>query len=127
MEYIRQLSVMNDSRQGYGYNSGKEVELPTLRGHLRFRVEERQDHSKKIVFKKHLKQLPSFFVILAFAIHWKGHRIPVVRPNVVCTNGIIHVIDFPFLLDSDVQIGGVARQILAPSLFIFLIVKWILL
>lgn len=46
MENIRQLSVMNETRPNYGYNPGREVELPTVRGRLRIRVEERQDHSK---------------------------------------------------------------------------------
>lgn len=46
MEHIKQLSIMNDTRPNYGYNPGREVSLPTLRGELRIRVEERQDHSK---------------------------------------------------------------------------------
>lgn len=48
MESIRQLSAMNDTRPNYGVSPGREVELPTLRGILRIRVEERNDHSKRL-------------------------------------------------------------------------------
>lgn len=37
-------------------------------------------------------------------------HIPVFRPDVQCTNGIIHVIDHPFLTDNDIYVTGSAPQ-----------------
>ncbi|XP_055645272.1 fasciclin-1-like [Toxorhynchites rutilus septentrionalis] len=39
-----------------------------------------------------------------FYIQWKntGKWIPVFRPDVECTNGIIHVIDAPLIRDNDI-------------------------
>jgi hypothetical protein len=35
---------------------------------------------------------------------WNNKKIYVFRPDVVCTNGIIHVIDRPFLEESDIKV-----------------------
>ena len=63
----------------------------------------------------------------AYIIHWKGERIPVFRPNVACTNGVIHVIDAPFLQDGDVQVSKAAALDFAGHLMMVMAAKWLLL
>ncbi|XP_066259220.1 fasciclin-1 isoform X4 [Euwallacea similis] len=70
------------------------VELPTLRGSLKIFVEEKLDNSLKRNYGS------------AYIIHWEDLRIPVFRPNVECTNGIIHVIDKPFLKKGDIRVSS---------------------
>lgn len=49
------------------------------------------------------------------------------RPDVECTNGVIHVIDAVFLKDSDVRVTGTASVVsLAPHLLMILVAKWLL-
>ncbi|XP_050514613.1 fasciclin-1 [Diabrotica virgifera virgifera] len=103
MERIKQLS--NDTNTFGTFGQQREVELPTARGSLKLYVEERQDNT--------------------FIIVWKGEKIPVFRPNVECTNGIIHVIDAPFLKESDIQVSGagfVASQIAMTVISILILV-----
>ncbi|XP_058816979.1 fasciclin-1 isoform X2 [Topomyia yanbarensis] len=47
-----------------------------------------------------------------FFILWKetGKWIPVFRPDVECTNGIIHVIDIPLVRDYDITTSGSSRS-----------------
>ncbi|XP_058444738.1 fasciclin-1 isoform X2 [Malaya genurostris] len=47
-----------------------------------------------------------------FFIQWKetGKWIPVFRPDVECTNGIIHVIDSPLVRDHDITTSGTSRN-----------------
>nr|XP_032512691.1 fasciclin-1 isoform X3 [Danaus plexippus plexippus] len=64
--------------------------LPTTRDPLRLRVKESDKN---------------------YYVEWNGHWIHVFRPDVECTNGIIHVIDEPFVLESDIHVtGGVTRS-----------------
>ncbi|XP_065337193.1 fasciclin-1 isoform X2 [Cloeon dipterum] len=44
-----------------------------------------------------------------YYIEWQGERILVSRPDVECTNGIIHVIDSALLRDTDVYVTGGVR------------------
>lgn len=82
MERIKQLA---EGRTGYGFQ--REVSLRTVRGgSLNIYVEQVTDNS--------------------YQIRWKGETIRVFRHDVECTNGIIHVIDYPFLQESDVRISG---------------------
>lgn len=39
-------------------------------------------------------------------ITWNHKKINVYRPDVECTNGIIHVIDYPILEEKDVVVSG---------------------
>lgn len=49
------------------------------------------------------------------------------RPDVECTNGIIHVIDAVLLKDGDVRVTGTATMSsLAPHLITILVAKWLL-
>ncbi|XP_015115106.1 fasciclin-1 isoform X3 [Diachasma alloeum] len=67
-----------------------------------------------------------------FQIQWSGKQkwINVYRPDVACTNGIIHVIDDAFLLESDITVtddrDSASLASLAPHLIIILIAKWLL-
>lgn len=64
--------------------------MPTSRDPLRLRVKESDKN---------------------YYVEWNGHWIHVFRPDVECTNGIIHVIDEPFLLESDVRATGAASPL----------------
>ena len=63
----------------------------------------------------------------SYQIEWEGKWIRVYRPDVECTNGIIHVIDTVLLKDSDVRVTGAASVVcLAPHLIMILVAKWLL-
>lgn len=47
-----------------------------------------------------------YIFLSGYTLYWNHRNIHVFRPDVECTNGIIHVIDHPFLIDSDVQVTG---------------------
>ncbi|XP_063906710.1 fasciclin-1 isoform X2 [Zophobas morio] len=104
MERIKQLT---SERNEDMYGPRTEISLPTVRGELSLYVEESNDHT--------------------YIIHWKGERIPVFRPNVACTNGVIHVIDAPFLQDGDVQVSKAAALDFAGHLMMVMAAKWLLL
>ncbi|KAG6450908.1 fasciclin-1 isoform X2 [Manduca sexta] len=75
--------------------------LPTSRDPLRLRVKESDKN---------------------YYVEWNGHWIHVFRPDVECTNGIIHVIDEPFVLESDIRATGAADRLrLAYTLISLLI------
>ncbi|KAF9413777.1 hypothetical protein HW555_008112 [Spodoptera exigua] len=72
--------------------------LPTSRDPLRLRVKESDKN---------------------YYVEWNGHWIHVFRPDVECTNGIIHVIDEPFVLESDIRATGAAHKVdVAYSYFV---------
>nr|XP_023012184.1 fasciclin-1 isoform X2 [Leptinotarsa decemlineata] len=105
MERIKRMT--NESNTFGTFGQRKEVELPTMRGSLKLFVEERQDNT--------------------FIINWKGEKIPVFRPNVECTNGIIHVIDAPFLKEGDIQVSKASITAIGPQLVMILVAKFLLL
>lgn len=79
------------------------IQLITARDYLKLRVKEHGGYS----------------------MEWDGKRVRVVRPDVECTNGIIHVIGTVLLKDSDVRVtGGASLATLAPHLIMLLIAKW---
>ncbi|XP_049820790.1 fasciclin-1 isoform X2 [Aethina tumida] len=102
IERIKQLTT--NSTKTYGSFVSNYVELPTVRGSLKLYIEERPNST--------------------FVINWRGEKIPIFRPNVECTNGIIHVIDVPLLQERDIKVNG-ATQIqftcLLAVLFIFVL------
>ncbi|KAI5646466.1 fasciclin domain-containing protein [Phthorimaea operculella] len=71
--------------------------LPTSRDPLKLRVKESDKN---------------------YYVEWNGHWIHVFRPDVECTNGIIHVIDEPFVLEGDIRATGGADQ---PNAISFLL------
>lgn len=59
---------------------------------------------------------------------WNNKRIEVFRADVMCTNGIIHVIDRPFIEESDIVVSYTAgasmngfNMILLPNLLMLAI------
>ncbi|XP_044756737.1 fasciclin-1 isoform X2 [Coccinella septempunctata] len=98
MERIKQLSD-NSSQQN---KFRKDIELRTIRGgSLRLYVEEKYVGQATELDSRNGKPADP-----TFTIHWNGERIPVYRPDIECTNGIIHIIDMPLLQESDVHISG---------------------
>lgn len=84
--------------------SNDTLNLPAARDTLKLRIKE---HSE------------------SYQVEWEGKKIRVIRPDVECTNGIIHVIGSVFLKDSDVRVtGGASLATLAPHLIMILIAKW---
>lgn len=60
--------------------------------------------------------------IADYYVEWNGHWIHVFRPDVECTNGIIHVIDEPFVLESDIRATGSAEKLyFTDSIFVLLV------
>ncbi|KAH8368974.1 hypothetical protein KR200_001176 [Drosophila serrata] len=68
----------------FSQESGSVI-LPTFRDSLNIRVEEEAGR---------------------YVIIWNYKKINVYRPDVECTNGIIHVIDYPLLEEKDVVVAG---------------------
>ncbi|XP_015431057.1 PREDICTED: fasciclin-1 [Dufourea novaeangliae] len=94
--------------------------LPAARDSLKLRVREHSENDKYDENAIH----PETF---GYEIGWGGKWIQVFRPDVECTNGIIHVIDEVLLKDSDVRVRGAASVIsLAPHLIMILVAKWLL-
>lgn len=81
----------------------------------------------KKLLKLYLKKIILIlFSLIVYVIHWQGLRIPVFRPNVECTNGIIHVIDRPFLQKGDIRVSSAHTFKASIVLYIiaFLLVKF---
>ncbi|XP_037975018.2 fasciclin-1 isoform X2 [Plutella xylostella] len=105
--YTKQILERHVIRAGRAYtvsdlkllaNETHPFVLPTSRDPLRLRVKESDKN---------------------YYVEWNGHWIHVFRPDVECTNGIIHVIDEPFLLESDIRATGkAANQIPAVLLLL---------
>lgn len=72
----------------------------------------------------------ALIIISGFSIMWNNQRIGVIRPDVECTNGIIHVLEHPLLVESDIRIAlsGVGRlqQFLIGNIAMVLIVQLLL-
>ncbi|XP_052836689.1 fasciclin-1 isoform X4 [Drosophila gunungcola] len=78
------------------HESGSVV-LPTFRDSLSIRVEEEAGH----LHDEYASHEWTGYVII-----WNYKKINVYRPDVECTNGIIHVIDYPLLEEKDVVVAG---------------------
>ncbi|EZA61917.1 Fasciclin-1 [Ooceraea biroi] len=86
--------------------SNDTIVLPTVRDSLKIRVKEHGE---------------------SYQLEWNGKWIRIMRPDVECTNGVIHVIDTVLLKDSDVRVtGGASLATFAPHLIMILIAKWYL-
>ncbi|XP_068155172.1 fasciclin-1 isoform X1 [Drosophila tropicalis] len=73
------------------------VVLPTFRDSLKIRVDEEAGH----LHDEYASHEWTGYVII-----WNYKKINVYRPDVECTNGIIHVIDYPLLEEKDVVVSG---------------------
>ncbi|XP_017111169.1 fasciclin-1 isoform X1 [Drosophila elegans] len=80
----------------FSHESGSVV-LPTFRDSLSIRVEEEAGH----LHDEYASHEWTGYVII-----WNYKKINVYRPDVECTNGIIHVIDYPLLEEKDVVVAG---------------------
>ncbi|XP_017039638.1 fasciclin-1 isoform X3 [Drosophila ficusphila] len=80
----------------FSQESGSVV-LPTFRDSLSIRVEEEAGH----LHDEYASHEWTGYVII-----WNYKKINVYRPDVECTNGIIHVIDYPLLQERDVVVAG---------------------
>jgi len=63
-----------------------------------------------------------------FSVTWMHERAQIIRPNIVCTNGIIHIIDSVLMRPDDVTVayvgsitGGGSPSLVAPTFLISLI------
>ncbi|XP_039749846.1 fasciclin-1 isoform X2 [Pararge aegeria] len=108
--YTKQILERHMIRAGRSYtvsdlkllaNETHPFVLPTSRDPLRLRVKESDKN---------------------YYVEWNGRWIHVFRPDVECTNGIIHVIDEPFVLESDIRAtGGADKSRLAYNIcFLFI-------
>ncbi|KQS38913.1 uncharacterized protein Dere_GG21753, isoform D [Drosophila erecta] len=80
----------------FSQESGSVI-LPTFRDSLSIRVEEEAGH----LHDEYASHEWTGYVII-----WNYKKINVYRPDVECTNGIIHVIDYPLLEEKDVVVAG---------------------
>lgn len=95
--------------------SNDTIVLPTIRDALTIRVREDGKRESTIIRARTYVFLriihTSFFFIPGYTIQWNQRNIPVFRSDVECTNGIIHVIDHPFLVDEDIRVTGGTQPI----------------
>ncbi|XP_018059488.1 PREDICTED: fasciclin-1 isoform X6 [Atta colombica] len=98
--------------------SNDTLYLPAARDILKLRIKE---HSENERYDENAIRPETS----GYQVEWEGKKIRVIRPDVECTNGIIHVIGSVFLKDSDVRVtGGASLATLAPHLIMILIAKW---
>ncbi|XP_030371302.1 fasciclin-1 isoform X3 [Scaptodrosophila lebanonensis] len=83
---LAQMSLVSDT-----------VLLPTFRDSLKIKVEEEAGH----LHDEYASHEWTGYVII-----WNYKKINVYRPDVECTNGIIHVIDYPLLEEKDIVVSG---------------------
>ncbi|XP_026298432.1 fasciclin-1 isoform X5 [Apis mellifera] len=96
------------------------IVLPAARDSLKLRIREYSENDK---YDENMIRPET----LVYQIEWEGKWIRVYRPDVECTNGIIHVIDDVLLKDSDVRVTGTASATsLASHLIMILVAKWLL-
>ncbi|XP_023170178.2 fasciclin-1 isoform X1 [Drosophila hydei] len=86
MKDLAQMSLTTDN-----------VVLPTFRDSLKMKVTEEAGH---------LHDEYASHEWTGYVITWNFKKINVYRPDVECTNGIIHVIDYPLLQEKDVVVSG---------------------
>lgn len=69
------------------------------------------------------------FIWTGFTIIWRNEKIHVFRPDVECTNGVIHVLDLPFLQEGDVIIAASSSGLLfslSSYCFMLIAMNWLL-
>ncbi|XP_017874303.1 PREDICTED: fasciclin-1 isoform X3 [Drosophila arizonae] len=86
MKDLAQMSLTTDN-----------VVLPTFRDSLKMKVTEEAGH---------LHDEYASHEWTGYVITWNYKKINVYRPDVECTNGIIHVIDYPLLEEKDIVVSG---------------------
>lgn len=81
--------------------------LPTANGGLTIRV--REDDNKGMEPSKSTRPKGFFspsqhYIFAGYSIEWNGEWVPVYRPDVRCTNGIIHIIDKVLISPNDIKV-----------------------
>lgn len=100
--------TMEKLKQMANNSSSNEITLESVRDQLKIRIEEKDK---------------------SFTIIWRNEKIHVFRPDVECTNGVIHVLDLPFLQEGDVIIAASSSGLLfSLSSYCFMVVamNWLL-
>ncbi|XP_074115008.1 fasciclin 1 Fas1 domain-containing isoform X1 [Cotesia typhae] len=101
----------------------ESVMLAPIRDHLKLRVREYDGNDQK--YDENAIHLPSSNNY-GYQIEWMGKWIRVYRPDVACTNGIIHVIDDVLLMPEDVTVSGASLLTITPHILTIIIAKWFL-
>ncbi|XP_043464800.1 fasciclin-1 isoform X2 [Leptopilina heterotoma] len=117
-QHYTMSQLLNMSRNG-------TVTLSTARDVLHLRIRESRSDGKR----DENAIVPNPSGPSGYILEWQGLSIKVDRPDVSCTNGIIHVIDGAFLKDSDVRVTGGSAAFVAtclPHILVLLVVKWLL-
>uniref|UniRef100_A0A1B6D4C3 FAS1 domain-containing protein n=1 Tax=Clastoptera arizonana TaxID=38151 RepID=A0A1B6D4C3_9HEMI len=102
----------------FGYHVKQILERHLVADGRSYTMAELKRHSNDTI------TLPSFRDVLnirvkendkSYYIEWENEWIHVFRPDVECTNGIIHVIDGVFIKESDIQVNSATKDHI-PSL-----------
>ncbi|XP_057339472.1 fasciclin-1 isoform X2 [Microplitis mediator] len=115
-----QAYTMADLKKLTGNES---VMLSPIRDQLKLRVREYDGNDQK--YDENAIHLPSNNNY-GYQIEWMGKWIRVFRPDVACTNGIIHVIDDVLLMPEDVTVSGASLLTITPHILTIIIAKWFL-
>ncbi|XP_075231724.1 fasciclin 1 Fas1 domain-containing, partial [Lycorma delicatula] len=91
--------------------SNDSVTLPTVRDVLKLRVKENDNN---------IHPEGNVSVHSGYFIEWNNEWIHVFRPDVECTNGVIHVIDGVLVRESDIVVTGSAVSSLSLGLQTFI-------
>ncbi|CAD6233870.1 GSCOCG00007364001-RA-CDS [Cotesia congregata] len=101
----------------------ESVMLAPIRDQLKLRVREYDGNDQK--YDENAIHLPSSNNY-GYQIEWMGKWIRVYRPDVACTNGIIHVIDDVLLMPEDVTVSGASLLTITPHILTIIFAKWFL-
>ncbi|KAK0079745.1 hypothetical protein PV325_000871 [Microctonus aethiopoides] len=105
----------------------ESVLLSPVRDNLKLRIREYDNNDQK--HDENAIRLPTTSGSGGYQIEWMGSWVHVFRPDVTCTNGIIHVIDGVFLMPDDVTVTDVnsgSLMNLTPHLIMIIVAKWLL-
>ncbi|XP_016840749.1 fasciclin-1 isoform X3 [Nasonia vitripennis] len=105
---------------------GKLMQLQSMRDKLVIKVREAGDNEKNRDDENAIRPNTGAG---GYQIEWMGKKIKVIRPDVACTNGIIHVIDDVMLRESDIYVTGSGASVpgfILPHLLTLLVAKWLL-
>ncbi|XP_055681274.1 fasciclin-1 isoform X2 [Lutzomyia longipalpis] len=79
------------------------VVLSAMRGILKLKIREEDRQEDNHMYNPHHQEQQVYNS--GYAIQFNNRWINVFRPDVECTNGVIHVIDFPLMEESDMKIN----------------------
>ncbi|XP_039290461.1 fasciclin-1 isoform X3 [Nilaparvata lugens] len=101
--------------------SNETITLPTVRDVLKLRVKENDNN---------VAENENHSVHTGYYIEWNNEWVHVFRPDVECTNGVIHVIDQVLVRESDIVVTGASATLGLPTLITLalsiLTARWLL-